>query len=355
MYSGFSTEISVWVPEPGGDTENIVYVGTEVFSSPSVTCSPPCILVFPTSARDSSTVIDPGPYTTSLEYGAPSTVTLPNGAVVTTFITTTTTITMSVPKLTVTGMPYSNARIDGDGQTTTSLIVLEPSVDVPPIQVPLPDGQGGTTTRSVTLPPWPAITRGPPDGPNWWNPNQGDNGNVPDGIASGVYHTPFVTTVKATGPTVTTVSFPSTVSTSVFDCAVDRSVTFNTPRITITPSCIAPITTFAFTCPATKVVTFLGPSEAIVTADCTIATSFSMPTTAPPTPTTSTVRDLIYSGFPLSLFQPFLLLLWLKSAACSLRDLPLTGIDVDAAAYLGDLAWSHCANSHARQEAGARS
>jgi hypothetical protein len=90
--SGFTTEVSVWIPLPGDDYYQIVYVGTEVWQQPTARCSPPCILVLPPSTLSAGTTISPGSYTTSFEYGATGT-TLVGTVTVTTFITQITTVT----------------------------------------------------------------------------------------------------------------------------------------------------------------------------------------------------------------------------------------------------------------------
>ncbi|KAK1963446.1 pectin lyase-like protein, partial [Colletotrichum sublineola] len=277
--SGYTTEVSVWRPQDGDDELNIVYVGPEVFSEPAVTCKPPCVLVFPTSSLSSPTVIDPGYYTTSIEYGHADTITR-GGIVVTSFFTTTTTITVDIPQITVTGMPFSNYNVTSD--KTSDSIVMQQSVSIPPVPVPVSDGNGGTTTRTLILPPWPAVTRGPPDGPGWGNtPNPEESGTP-----SGVFRTPVVTTISVTAATVTTITFPQTVSPITLACPPQSVLSFNTPRTVITTDCATPTTWVAgFTCPATKIITFLGPSTGVFTADCTLATSFTPPPSAEPTTT----------------------------------------------------------------------
>ncbi len=53
---GFTTEVSVWLPLPGADNIDIVWVGTEVWSTLTVTCSSlPCMLIIPTSSLSSDT------------------------------------------------------------------------------------------------------------------------------------------------------------------------------------------------------------------------------------------------------------------------------------------------------------
>ncbi|EEH35016.2 glucan 1,3-beta-glucosidase [Paracoccidioides lutzii Pb01] len=290
--SGFTTEVSVWLPLPGDDEYDIVYVGPEVYEKPSVTCPADCILVFPTSSLSSRTIIDPGKYTTSLEYGHRGTTTI-SGREVPTFYTTVTTITLAIDPIITDGMPYSNINIT-EGQTSAVLTVL-PSVDIPPVPVPMPDGEGKTTTRNVTVPPWPDITRGPPE--SWSDPNASPT----EGTREGVYHTPFVTTVVATRPTVSTISFSSTVSPIVVKCPPNSKVPFNTPKTTPTINCRIPTTvSIGFTCPATKVVTFIGSSTGVFTVDCTVSTTFTKseetitpgptnkPTTTQPLPVWST-------------------------------------------------------------------
>ncbi|KDN67309.1 putative 1,3-beta glucanase [Colletotrichum sublineola] len=305
--SGFTTEVSVWLPLDGDDDKNIVYVGPEVFTEPSVTCSPPCVLVFPTSSLASSSTIDPGNYTTSLEYGSSGTTINSNGVVITTFFTTTTTVTIDIPEITIGGIPYYNVNVTS-GQITDT-IVLTPSVDIPPIGVPVSDGEGGTTTRTLTLPPWPAVSNGPPDAPGWGNP-VGPWVGPSDSTVSGVFRTPFRTTISASGPTVTTLTFPSTVSPMVVSCPPVTTIAFNTPKTTITTDCNSHTAwTIAFTCPATKIVTFLGPSAGVFTADCTLATIFNPPTGLPePEPSTtkkSTTTTLpIWNTWPGGVITP---------------------------------------------------
>ncbi|KAM0254537.1 hypothetical protein ACHAQJ_006697 [Trichoderma viride] len=132
-----------------------VYLDPIVYQSPIAKCDPPCILVFPPSTLPSSTTITINKYTTSLEYGAVGKATV-DGKEVTKFLTTTTTITISVPPITTDKISYSNINIT-KGQDSTELSV-QPSVRVPPIPFGIPDGEGKTTTRTLTLPPWPAIT-----------------------------------------------------------------------------------------------------------------------------------------------------------------------------------------------------
>lgn len=283
--------MSVWLPLPGSDNIDIVYVGTEVWPTPTARCSPPCILVMPNSILPSGTVIDPGNYTTSLEYGAPGS---------TTFVTTTTTVTIVISPITIPpggGLPYSNVNIT-QGQTTGGF-VASPSVDIPPIGIPLPDGQGGTTTRQVTPPPWPKVTLGPPGGDSWGFPSDplGSSAGAA-GLGFLTFHTGVTTTVVAAGPTTTTLAFLSVVSSYSVDCPLQTELTFATPRTTLTTSCASyteiPV---GFACPPTKIITFFGASTLVYTQDCTyVATvtppspgggSITSPGGAAPSPTSS--------------------------------------------------------------------
>lgn len=272
--SGYTTEISVWAPLPGDDEQNIVYVGPEVFDKPQVQCSPPCLLVFPTSPLAQPTTIEPGLYTTSLEYGSSGTTTI-NGQVVTTFLTTTTTITVTVPPVTTDAIPFSNVNVTRS--QTSSNIVMSTSIDLPTIPFVLPGASGSSTTRFLTLPPWPGLFNGPPGGSN--NPSETGQQN------SGVFQTSFVTTVTATAATVTTIQLPANVSPIVYSCPPDTTIAFNTPRTTITTTCNSAETkTLAFTCPPTRIATFLGPSTGVFTVDCTLVTSFPVVTGGPVIP-----------------------------------------------------------------------
>ncbi|KFX87604.1 hypothetical protein V490_08138, partial [Pseudogymnoascus sp. VKM F-3557] len=288
---GFTTEVSVWIPLEGNDEFDVVYVGPDVYNDPSVTCPAPCLLVFPTSSLGEQTTITPGKYTTSLEYGNMDTTTV-GGQVITTFITKTTIITIPIEPITTDGIQYSNINITR-GQTSSALTV-RPSVDIPPVPWPLPDGEGGSTTRTILLPPWPDVTRGPPDGAGWGN----GPGNTA-GTVSGIYRTPFVTTITATEATVITVVFPSQVSPVSVQCPPNSEITFNTPKTTITTECPeATDWTFQFNCPATRVVTFIGSSTAVLTADCTLSTAFEQITDEPEFGTTPTVQPPVTDPLP---------------------------------------------------------
>lgn len=145
-----------------------VYLDPSVYETPIARCEPPCILVFPPSSLPTPTTISPPPYTTSLEYGATGETTI-DGTRTTAFITSTTTIVVSLPPITVTQMTYSNVNItSGMDQTDLRLV---PSITIAPIPVNVPDGVGGTTVRTITPRPWPQTNSGSGgDGPG--NPGQ---------------------------------------------------------------------------------------------------------------------------------------------------------------------------------------
>ncbi|KAK0629578.1 pectate lyase superfamily protein-domain-containing protein [Bombardia bombarda] len=284
---GFTTQVSVWVPLPGQDNVDIIYLGPEVWTAPIVSGTGPAVLVLPTSPLPSPMTIDPGEYTTSLEYGYMGSTTKPNGAVTTAFLTTVTTVVITIPLITVSGgMPYCNVNLTS-GQTGGSFVAT-PSVTIPPIPVTLSNGNGGSTVRSVTLPHWPAVTNGPPD--EWNFPTDPFNTDVStssnETVGSYTYYTPFLTTISATESTVMTLSFPATVSPSTISCPPVDEISFATPRTVLAVDCPVPtVFTLGFSCPPSKVVTFLAASTGVVTADCT--TIFSPPSWAPPPDTMS--------------------------------------------------------------------
>lgn len=267
---GFSTEVSVWLPLPGGDNVDIVWVGTEVWSSPTAACSTvPCLLIFPTRSLSSKTTITPSTYTTSLEYGGtPSTTIGGIGTVV--FVTTTTTVTISIPNIVTGGIPYSNFNMTATGSTG---ITLTPSIDIPPLGIPLPDGSGGTTTRTVILPPWPQVNIGPTQVPTTDPGAQSPTNGL---SSSTTYFTGVTSAVSATGATVTTVTFPGFITPITISCPATTSIVFSTPAIAVATTCTQTGTeAFTFTCPTTDVFTFLGSTTAAVSVDCTLVTAWT--------------------------------------------------------------------------------
>lgn len=286
---GFTTEVSVWLPLPGGDNVNIVWVGTGIWNTPTVTCSSaPCLLILPTSSLPSPTTIQPSNYTTSFEYGGPGP-TVINGNTSTVFITSTTTVTIAIPHIVTGGIPYSNYNITSNGPQP---ITIYPSVNLPPIGVPLPNGSGGITTRNVTLPPWPEVNGGPsipfinPGSPPPASGSGSTSGSTSGSSGSSTtYYTPIGVPVTVPKATVTTLTFPASTGAITISCPATTTVTFNTPAIAVATTCEATVpVTFEFVCPTTKVVTFLAPTTAAVSVDCSLVTSWSTATTSSTTP-----------------------------------------------------------------------
>lgn len=103
-------------------------------------CPGPCQLVFPPQALPSPTTISIAPYVTSLQI-APG---------------TTTTITVTVPVIQTNSIEYYNVNItSGQGE---SVITPTASVSIPPLTTTFMLSGGETQVRTITLPPWPAIT-----------------------------------------------------------------------------------------------------------------------------------------------------------------------------------------------------
>lgn len=142
------------------DDVEVVYLGTEVYSERTATCTPPCRFVLPPSSLPAPTVISIPPFTTSLEVGRSQDAS---------FVVETTTITVYAPNITTDQMPMSNVNIsvanptDGGGSTGgIPPFYAIPSIDIPPIPVVVtPPGGAPPTSRWITLPPWPAVTDGP--------------------------------------------------------------------------------------------------------------------------------------------------------------------------------------------------
>ncbi|RWA03907.1 hypothetical protein EKO27_g11198 [Xylaria grammica] len=209
-------------------------------------------------------------YITSIEYGNTGSTTNSDGQVITTFFTTITTITVTIPPITTTAIPYAN--VDVTKTETSGGFTASPRVTIPPIGVPLPDGNGGTTTRSIQLPPWPDVTNGPPE--NWGNPTD-PFGTGANNTGLGTYYAFYNTTVTATKPTITTLSFPSAIGATTISCPPNSEVVLNSPRTTLDLLCTTPTAiSYSFSCQASKVVTFLGPSAGAFTIDCTVVTEF---------------------------------------------------------------------------------
>ncbi|KAL2788774.1 pectate lyase superfamily protein-domain-containing protein [Aspergillus keveii] len=277
---GFTTEISVWVPLPGADNVDIVWIGTEVWEAPTVSCpAQSCMLVIPTTSLGSSTTIQPRSYTTWLEYGGFSSITV-GGVATTAFVTTTTTLTISVPPIVTDGIGFSNVNVSTSGPMP---ITIFPSVDVPPVVLTLPDGEGHSTARTVSLPPWPQIDGGP-------SVVYTDPATVPSGSSTGLptsttYFTPIGIPITVPSATVTTVTFPGSTGAITIGCPATTSIVFATPAVAVATTCTeSGDLTLNFACPTTRVLTFLGPATAVATVDCSLVTAWKTGSTATPTP-----------------------------------------------------------------------
>ncbi|KAH6856895.1 pectin lyase fold/virulence factor [Chaetomium sp. MPI-CAGE-AT-0009] len=277
---GFTTEVSVWVPLEGDDNVDIVWVGTEVWESPTVSCpGQSCMLVIPTSSLGSTTTIQPASYTTSLEYGGFETATI-GGVETTVFVTTTTTITISVPPIVTDGIPFSNVNVSTTGAMP---ITIFPSVEVDPVVVTLPNGEGGETTRTVYLPPWPQIDGGPSI--VYTDPATLPSSNNTGLPTSTTYFTSIGSTITVPSATVTTVTFPASTGAITIGCPATTSIVFATPPVAVATTCTGDADlTLNFACPTTRVLTFLGPATAVATVDCVLITAWTTGSTSTTTP-----------------------------------------------------------------------
>ncbi len=277
---GFTTEISVWVPLPGSDNVDIVWVGTEVWNAPTVSCpAKSCMLVIPTSSLGAPTTIQPSSYTTSLEYGGFATTTI-DGVVTTVFVTETTTFEISVPPIVTNGIGFSNVNVSTTGAMP---ITAWPSVNVPPVVVTLPNGSGGSTARNISLPPWPQINGGPlvP----YTDPATLTSDERPGLPKSTTYFTTIGTPITVPSAMVTTVVFPGSTGAITVECPATTSIVFATPAVAVATTCTdSARLTLNFECPTTRVLTFLGPATAVATVDCSLVTSWTTGSVSTTTP-----------------------------------------------------------------------
>ncbi|KAK1833707.1 hypothetical protein QBC39DRAFT_254113 [Podospora conica] len=235
-------------------TANAVFIGPPVYDQNKVQCQPPCNLVLPPVRLASDTVISIPPYTTSLEVGS---------TVGTSFVVTTTTITIVVAPITTREIQQSNVEVT-HGQTGG--FIPTPSVPVPRPTYTVTNGHGVATARTLTLPPWPAITNGPP---SRWNSIPGPWVDSPPAPGSGDGSGRFslITVVVAAAPTTRVISW-STPPSSVVTCPPSTFALQN-PATTITLSQCTGVATIGWACPRPTTVTFAGPSTATLTAHCT--------------------------------------------------------------------------------------
>ncbi len=121
-----------------GDAENerygdVVYIGTEVFETPTAQCSPPCVMVFPSSSLDAPKVVTMQPYTATLEVG------------------TTTTTMVAFPTASTTTISVVNFfnNYVTSAQQPGDVLTLRPSIQLPPIMLVVTGQDDQTTTRTV--------------------------------------------------------------------------------------------------------------------------------------------------------------------------------------------------------------
>lgn len=243
-----------------------------MYATPTAQCTAPCIFVLPPKSIP-TTVITITTYITSIQVG-PGTGTI-------------TTLTLHPGNITTDSIAYSNVNVTF-GQATGSGFVPTASINVPDIIVGATGPDGDTTSRTLHLPPWPAINNGPPLGwtnsPGPWaaTPTGADAGAI-NGTLSIPFHTPATVTITAQGPTTTTVTFPETVSPITVSCPPSSFYSFKTPATSVKIPCPG-VTTIHFACPTTKVFTFRVATTAEVTIDCITVIGVAVPI-----PTTSTV------------------------------------------------------------------
>jgi hypothetical protein len=132
-----------------GPDDPVVYIDPTIWgqSSPTVKCSPPCILVLPPTVLPSETTISIPPYTTSLEIGWSS-----NGA----FTGTTITTVLSIPPITTNTIDYSNVQVN----SSTDLFNIIPTMSIMPSPFIITDSYppgvtNSPATRTITPPPYP--------------------------------------------------------------------------------------------------------------------------------------------------------------------------------------------------------
>ncbi|KAK4247523.1 glucan 1,3-beta-glucosidase [Corynascus novoguineensis] len=286
--SGFTTEISVWLPLDGDDDYKIVYIGTEVFTTHTAQCTAPCILVLPPLSISETTISIP-PYTTSLQVGSG--------------IGTTTSMTLHPDPITTDSMGFSNVNVTS-AQSTGYGFVVSPSINVPPVTVTVTGLDGKSASRTLTLPPWPRITEGPP---SEWSSIGGPwvSGPVTNGTLFIPFVTPYFTEVTATGPTIITVDFPPVVSPITLSCPPSSVHSFQTPATAVTIPCPG-TTTIEFACPTNELVlTIETPTTTLVKTDCTAVVGVPIPTsTSIGTTTTGTPTLPIWTEWPPGAIYP---------------------------------------------------
>jgi len=232
------------------------------------------------------TTITIPPYTTSVQVGS--------GA------GTTTTVTLYPSPITTNSMGYSNVNVTS-GQATGGFVPT-PSINVPPTTIVVTGPDGKTTRRTLSLPPWPEITEGPPaswsDHGGPWGSTRLEDGGVVNGTLFIPFVTPYSTVITARGPTTTTISFPPTVSPITLSCPPSSVYSFQTPATHVTLPCPG-VTTINFACPiTTTVVAFFTATTTQFRIDCTTVIGVPIPPTVTATTETTTTPLPIWTQWP---------------------------------------------------------
>jgi hypothetical protein len=192
LRSNSVTEVSVWLPlsdningnsgnganngnasSSGGG--NIVFAGSQIYSTPTVACSPPCTLILPFSPLATPLNISVSPFVSSVEVGHTATGTDGLSTFYTTMVSVTITVRavpdhahhskpfadhnndVQVTRFTLSSDSFSNVVVPSASPGSFSLAT---SVVLPPYPVVLTDGIGSSTTRDLTLPPLPWFSVG---------------------------------------------------------------------------------------------------------------------------------------------------------------------------------------------------
>ncbi|KAI6777446.1 hypothetical protein HG530_001391 [Fusarium avenaceum] len=139
--------IDFQVPGSGSpDEPEVVYLDPAVYEGTPAQCTGPCQFVFPPRALGSTTTISLQPYTTSIE--------LKPGV--------TTTLTIKPPPIVTNSIDYYNVNIKSNQGTKTITPIA--SLTIVPITTTVTLQGGETQVRTLTLPPWPAISGIPTGG-----------------------------------------------------------------------------------------------------------------------------------------------------------------------------------------------
>jgi glucan 1,3-beta-glucosidase len=157
--SGYTTEVVAWLElaltganlgDNGGSNSSgsgLVFIDPGVWTSasPSVSCYPPCTLVWPPLTLPTTTVITFPPWTTDIVYSSLTTRTFTDGDGSTTsipaFVMVTAATVLTIPAVTTTEIEVWAVTIS----TSSSIIYLTSSVEPPPFVITLTPTIGGTT------------------------------------------------------------------------------------------------------------------------------------------------------------------------------------------------------------------